>query len=486
MDSRRGRSDGPGGAPGASPRALITRPAPGHATVTPRAARSAAPSFFQEYDLRGRFPEEIDPDAARRVGERLAGLIGRSIVVARDTREESLAFETALVEGLRARGATVETIGIAPTPAVEFCARRHRRFGLAVTPSHNPLGYVGLKGFTPEGRLLRNEWVRLARTWTSSPSNGRDSAPKVPKTGPRGYRPIGPRWREEYLRFAAGGVRTRLRVVVDCRGGATAKLAPQALRYAGASVSTMDAEYSSNFAGRSPEPNSRDLAELGRRVREERADLGVTFDGDGDRVVFVDEVGQSVVPEAVALVLRAPGTPRESPLVATADTSQRLRQFGRVRYCRVGSHHVRSKMQRTGALLGFEASGHYYFGDGTGGSDGIRTACLVLRSLSRRGARLGEEVARIGAFPRSARSVPFPSMDAARSAFEDCVRRVGPRGRRELDGLRISGAAGWLYLRASNTQPLLRVTLEPREPSGLAEVESWLETLLGLPLPPNG
>lgn len=437
----------------------------------------ALPVFFQEYDIRGRFPEEANLDTARSIGKRLAGMLGRAVLVARDTRQESLEFERALVGALRASGVFVEVIGIAPTPALEFCARRYRRSGLAVTPSHNPLGYVGLKGFSPEGRLFRDEWVRLAHSWTAPLPADDPTSRGLSMAGPRRPRPIGTRWIEEYLRFAASGVRTRLHVVVDCRGGATAKLAPRALRYTGARVSAIDAEFSSTFAGRSPEPNPRDLAALGKRVREERADLGATFDGDGDRVAFVDEAGHAVAPEVVALVLRSRWKSSEFPLVATADTSQRLRQFGRVRYCRVGSYHVRSMIRQVRGRLGFEGSGHYYIGSGSGSSDGIRTACILLHSLTARRIRLAEEVARIGPFPRLVRTIAFPTMIEARHVFDDCVRRVGPRGRREFGGLRLSGPPGWLYLRPSNTQPLLRVTIEPKEPFGISVAQDWFESL---------
>jgi phosphomannomutase len=439
--------------------------------------------IFRGYDIRGRYPEEISASVARRLGGALGRALPGPFLLGRDTRRASGSFARELSHGLRSQGARLDVLGVVPTPEVGFQARRWRAFGLAVTPSHNALGYVGVKGFTPSGRLFDREWARVREAYSAPPGR--------PSEGPRprlpvpvaGRQTVGRerRFAEEYLMHLTQGLESDRYVVLDTRGGATARLAPAALRAMGARVVEMTKGFSPHFFGLSPEPRPDTLAALSRRVTRLGADLGFAFDGDGDRCVVVDEGGHRVDPEVVALLLhRAFAGPR-SPVVASLDASRVLDRHVRTVRSRVGGRYVTRAMRRSHAEVGVEPSGHYYVRRYGEDSDGILTACLVAHALRTEGVPLGAFGRRFGRLYRAALTVDFPGAEEMDHGFRQLRQSVGARARAGVEGMTVATPEGWCLIRRSNTQPAIRFAYEARGPAGLRRldrrVRQWASSL---------
>ena len=436
---------------------------------------------FRGYDIRGLYPSAIDPEIARRLGAALARSLRGPFLIGRDTRRESKGFARDVVRGLRSGGARVELLGITPTPEVAFLARHRSAVGIAVTPSHNALGYVGLKGFTPSGRLFDREWGAVAKAFRSAPERSRSATPTIgpPRRATRAR--ISPALRagnEAYLGHITAGLRADLTVALDTRGGATARVAPDALRRIGARVTETTKGFSPRFFGTSPEPRPETLASLRRRIKTARADVGFAFDGDGDRCVVLDDRGHPVEPEVVALLLHQTFADRGSALVASADASRVLERFTRTVRSRVGGRFVTRAMRRSRAQVGVEPSGHYYVRRYGADSDGVLTACLVSHALRCQDSPLSRYARRFGRFYRGAFTVDYPSMTLARVALRRIVRALGARARRGLDGFTFQVAEGWCLLRRSNTQPSLRFAFEATGPAALDRIRRSAEELV--------
>jgi phosphoglucosamine mutase len=437
-------------------------------------------SVFREYDIRGRFPEELTPAFGVRLGKAIARRYPGPVFLGRDTRRESEAFLRALGGGLASAGAVARSLGTVPTPFVGFVARRHRAFAFQVTPSHNPVGYTGLKGFGPDGSPFAAEWDRLRRALARTPGL---ASPRRVGRAPKGARVRFTRASlastiREYLDDRTRGLRTSERVVLDPRGGATAHLAARAFERLGADVRSVHGRFSPTFFGLSPEPRPSDLDELGRRVRESGGALGVTFDGDGDRVLFVDGRGLPIEPEAVGLLLHRRFSPARRPLVATVDMSRRLDSLASVVRARVGGRYILAAMRRAHAEVGAESSAHFYLGGYGPSSDGILVALLVADLHARSPREFDRAIADVGPIVRTTLNRRYSSDARADVAFSRARRAVQGRTRWVLDCLDVDVAEGRCLLRRSRTEPVVRAALEARTSADLKRlvhrVEPWL------------
>ncbi|MGC2360011.1 MAG: hypothetical protein WA691_06890 [Thermoplasmata archaeon] len=441
------------------------------------ADRAEWEEIFRGYDIRGLYPREIGPTIARRLGYALGRALPGPFLVGRDTRRASKSFALGLRVGLRSAGARLDDVGIVPTPEVAFLAGRFRRYGLAVTPSHNPLGYVGLKGFAPSGRLFDREWRSVHDAYQVTTARGaRGSARVSPRSTARAPGALGP-WEPEYLAHLTDGLACDLTVVLDTRGGATARVAPAALRRMGARVKETTSGFSSDFFGQSPEPRADTLTSLSDRILAARADVGFAFDGDGDRCVILDSRGDRVEPEVIALLLHEAISDPGTPIVASVDASQILERRARTIRSRVGGRYVTRAMRRAGAEVALEPSGHYYVRRYGADSDGLLIACLVCDVVRRKGAPLRELSRRIGRVYRGAFAAEFRDVAEARQALQTIERGLGSRARSGLDGITVEFPDGWCLVRRSNTQPSVRFAYEATGIAALRRLDRTVRAL---------
>jgi phosphoglucosamine mutase len=425
-------------------------------------------SIFGTYDIRGLYPAEINLDVSKRIGRALGVTFGGPFLIGRDTRRESSTVQRGLEIGLRSVGALCTNIGIVPTPVIVFAARIRKEWGIIVTPSHNPGAYAGVKCVGPSGQLFSTEWARVRKSYEADPLG------PSPRQRFRVLRPesrcegVRIEIRRRYLEQVSRGANMPLKVVLDCRGGSTSILAPQAFRRLRAHVIELSPGYSNVFHGQSAEPTSKNVTNLRRKVVSERASFGVSFDGDGDRVLFVDEIGYAVPPEAIALLLYEHNSDLSSPLVTTYDASAKLNDLVRLARTRTGSRFITAAMRKLGGEVGFEPSSHYYLKHEGTGSDGLLVACRVGQAVAQTGVRLSAVRRQLGPCLRRSRTLRFLNRQATAVAFKNLTFEVLRRGGRRLgDGILLHGSWGSCFIRRSNTEPVLRFSIEPNSKGGV-------------------
>ena len=427
--------------------------------------------IFKAYDVRGLVPEELTPDAALRIGGAAARFFGGgAVAVGRDARTHSPALRDALVEGLRRAGADVVDLGLVATPMLYFAVDSLALAGgVMVTASHNPAHYNGFKLCGPhavpvgEATGLR-EIERLAG----------EPAAAAARPGALRQHDVRDAYVEHLL--ALTPARPALRVAIDCGNGmAGVGLEPLLLRLP-LRVERLYFEPDGRFPNHPADPLVvENLADVQAAVRRTGADLGVALDGDGDRAVFVDERGEPVRSDLVtALLARAvlathPGATVLYDLRSSRAVPEEIRAAGGVaEMCRVGHSFVKAQMRERGALFAGELSGHFYFrfSDTLVADDGSAAVMALLDVLAREGRPLSELVAPLARYAASGeinRRVADPARLLRAVEADHRGARVS-----HLDGLLVEYPDWWFNLRPSNTEPVLRLNLEARDPARMA------------------
>lgn len=418
----------------------------------------------------GRFP--LDEATVQIVGRSLARLLkeqkGSSeplIITGRDTRESGPWIEAALTIGARAAGARVRSAGIITTPGVAFLARRLQSdAGVVISASHNPYHDNGIKIFAPTGRKLDDKLERRIEADIEAGADQRTPAGSVAKPTSEPNSPEEESLRKLYFDYlvedvAAGLALAGLKMVIDGANGAAYALAPSLFRALGAEVVVInDRPDGRNI---NLDCGSQHLDGLRRKVVEEQAALGVAFDGDADRALFVNAKGEAVDGDAVmwalAQVMSERGELPDKRVIATVMSNIGLeialgsKGLSLVR-TDVGDKYVLEELLRSGATLGGEQSGHIIFPRQSLAGDGLLTTVNLLRAMRERGRALHELTAGFERYPQVLVNVrvrekrPFDEVDAIKEAAVGLERELGARGR--------------LLLRYSGTEPLARVMIE--------------------------
>jgi phosphomannomutase len=428
-------------------------------------------TVVKAYDVRGVVPDEWDEDVARRLGAAFAELVvaesgATAVVTAHDMRASSVPLSRAFAEGVLARGVDVVEAGLGSTDLLYFAAGSLDVPGAMFTASHNPAQYNGIKlcraGAAPVGQ---ESGLLTVREWAE-----RDAYDRVPgRTGEVTRRDLLPEYAAHLRRLVdLSGIRP-LRVVVDAGNGMGGHTVPVVLDGLPLDVVPLYFELDGTFPNHEANPlDPANLVDLQEAVVREGADIGLAFDGDADRVFVVDERGEPVSPSAVTALVavrelaRGRGTTVIHNLITSRAVPEIVREHGGnpVR-TRVGHSFIKAEMARTDAVFGGEHSAHYYFRDFWRADTGMLAAMHVLAALGEQGRPLSELTA---AYSRYAASGEVNSTvdDAAgrtaavREAFEAEGGTVD-----ELDGLTVDLPDGsWFNLRASNTEPLLRLNVE--------------------------
>jgi phosphoglucosamine mutase len=443
----------------------------------------------------GRFP--LDAATVRRAARSLARHLAAriedrnravKILVGRDTRESGEWLEQALLEGAREAGAQCLSAGVITTPGVAYLARvLNADAGVVISASHNPYQDNGIKIFAPSGRKLDDATERLIEAdILDQPENfgaGHQSAsdaPVKPKTETAGAdESAGLRARYlDYLanEVAAGLSLEGLRIVIDCANGAASQLAPALLTGLGAHVIAIHNAPDGRNINR--ECGSLHIDGLRRRVIEEKADLGVAYDGDADRALFVDARGQFVDGDAtlwvMAKYLDQRGELNGGKVVATVMSNIGLEIALRAKGLQllrtdVGDKYVLEELLRTNAELGGEQSGHIIFPRRSLAGDGMLTTLYLLRAMRETRATLSALSEGFERYPQVLVNVrvrekpPFAELAAVTRAASEVSASLGDAGR--------------LFLRYSGTEPLARVMIEG---PGQDEIERYANALASI------
>jgi phosphomannomutase len=439
------------------------------------------PTILREYDIRGVVGTTLGEEDARAIGRAFATILaeagGRRAAVGRDGRLSSPALEAALVDGLTAGGIDVLRIGLGPSPMLYFAVNTESvDGGLMVTGSHNPADYNGFKLMLGRKSFFGADIQRLGRVAAAPAAPARPRGRAEEKTVLDRY--------VTRLRADYDGARA-LRVVWDAGNGATAEVVERLTARLPGRHRLLNATVDGRFPAHHPDPTeAKNLVQLQHAVIEEGADLGIAFDGDGDRIGVVDGKGrilwgdQFMVALAAEVLDRRPG----ATIIADVKASQVLfdeiaRLGGRPLMWRTGHSLIKSKMAEIGAPLAGEMSGHIFYADGYYGyDDAIYAAVRLLGIVARSGESLAAFRDRLPPVVNTP-ELRFPCAEARKFAVIAEVRERLERAGAEMsdiDGVRVRTGDGWWLLRASNTQDVLVARAEAKDDAGLARLKALL------------
>lgn len=444
------------------------------------AAVNVDPSIFRAYDVRGVIGKTLNKEVAHALGQSIGTLMGekglREIVVGRDGRLSGPELAGALTDGLRAAGIDVIDVGAVPTPVVYYAAYRFNTgCGVAVTGSHNPPDYNGFKivvgGETLSEGAIQDLYQRIASGALASDEHGGlrqvDVAP-------------------DYIEKIVSDVlaERRLKIVVDCGNGIPGAIAPQVLEGVGCEVIPLYCDVDGTFPNHHPDPSDPDnLEDLILSVKRTGADLGIAFDGDGDRLGVVTRAGEIIYPDRLLMLFardvlsRQPGATVIYDVKCTSHLKgQILDAGGSPLMWRTGHSLIKAKMRETGAELAGEMSGHFFFKERWYGfDDGIYAAARLLEILA--GDLQGRSPEDI--FATLPKSVSTPELkveltEGEHYRFMDKLRQQANFDDATLitiDGLRADWSDGWGLVRASNTTPVLVLRFEADDAAALKRIQ---------------
>ncbi|RRN80178.1 phosphoglucosamine mutase [Pseudoxanthomonas sp. SGD-10] len=441
---------------------------------------SSSRRYFGTDGIRGRVGQgPISADFVLRLGNALGRVLAAggqarpTVVIGKDTRISGYMFESALEAGLVAAGVNVQMLGPMPTPAVAFLTRTlGADAGIVISASHNPHYDNGIKFFSAEGEKLDDATELAIEAALDAPFATVESG-QLGKVA-RARDAVG-----RYIEFCKASVPRGfdlrgLKVVLDCAHGATYHIAPLMFRELGAEVTAIGA--APDGININDGVGSMHIGNLAAKVVEAGADLGIAFDGDGDRVLMVDAAGRTVDGDGLLYVLardwQASGRLR-GPVVGTLMTNygleKALAQAG-IPFLRakVGDRYVHQALVEGGGVLGGEASGHLLCLDRATTGDAIVSALQVLDVLRRAGKRLDQALEGLSVVPQATVNV---RLDGARAA--DVVAAPGVRQALEQAQAAVQGR-GRAFLRPSGTEPVVRVTVEADD---AALMQATLDTL---------
>jgi phosphoglucosamine mutase len=424
--------------------------------------------LFGSSGVRGLVNVDLTPVLVAKIGLAISTFSrAEKVLVGRDTRVSGLMVENALVSGLLAGGVKVDCLGVVPTPVLAYLTGElGADAGVMITASHNPPQYSGIKIFNGEGvayneesqdeieSIVDNESFRLA-DWRSI-----GEASRVDETC-------------LYIEMIRKNVKLtkKWHVIVDPGCGATCYIAPASLKNLGCKITAINAQPDGFFPGRSPEPNSESLKPLARIVKDLDGDIGVAYDGDGDRVAFVDEGGCFVDFDRVLAAYAACVVERSSggAVVTNVEASMCVERMveergGEVVRAKVGDVCVAEAMKRCGAVFGGEPCGAWIHPRFHFCPDGILSSVLLLKALEDEGKVLSEFVSEVPKYETVRVNVACKNevKHEVMEKVEGGLRVLFPSCRQVsmVDGVRLSFKDGWILVRASGTEPFIRLTVE--------------------------
>ena len=431
-----------------------------------------ATEIVRAYDIRGTTPDQVNPSVAERLGNAFAQwLLDRgaaSMVVGRDARATSPELYESVIEGALKAGIDVHAAGLAPTPVIGWAVDREKLGGgLIVTASHNPPEFNGFKLLADEAQPLLPEEIQ--HVVGHRPRMGAERGVR------RDFDAVGPYLSMLGERFRADA---GISAAIDCGSGATSLTAPQALIGLGAQVHAIRATARPSDHLAADPQNPETMRELARVTRTIGADLGIGWDGDGDRIGVLDEYGRRYEADwltallARPLIARRPGAEVLLDLKTSSSAIRDIeRRGGRALTARTGYSFFRRLMREQRIAFGGETSGHIMFGPDYRPrerapwiDDGVYAACALIGQLSESGRTLAEEMSEIEALPISP-ELRLPCDDhekegVARAIGDWFAARYPGAEIDRSDGARVHLPEGWLHARASNTAPALSLRFE--------------------------
>ena len=432
-------------------------------------------TLFRAYDIRGIFNEQLTEDTAAAIGGGFARFLGEGgeVVVGRDVRLSGERLRNGLTAGL-VSGCNVTDIGVVSTPMLYFATSQLKKTaGIMITASHNPPEWNGFKLFKPNGCIYGEEMSRIKQL---------ASAVDLEKLGPkRGKTTKYEKIFQDYTEFISSkiNVERKLKIVADTANGVCGLFAPSLFERQGCEILTLNQNPDGRFPAHLPEPKESTLGELKKKVLETKADFGVGYDGDGDRAVFVDEKGRLIPGDLSLLIFAGDVLQRNKNAKVICELScslaveEYVKEHGGLPIIeKVGHTFIMDRMTSEKAALGGEKSSHFYFAETNGGDDAIFAGLKMAEILSKSGEKLSAMFDALPQYP-SIFEENFPCPDNLKFKVIDKLNsKFRTDGLRflDVDGIKLLDEEGWVLLRPSNTEAIIRITAEAKTEKKLLEL----------------
>ena len=438
------------------------------------------PQIYREYDIRGVVDKDLTPAVVRKLGQGFGTYMVnkgcKDLVVGRDGRLSSRTFAEALIEGLISTGCNITDIGLCPTPVYYFSIfHLDKDGGMMVTGSHNPPDFNGFKVSVGKSTIFGEEIQslrRLIERGEFARGAGNLSAQEV----------ISPY--QEYIKKNVQ-LKKRMRVVIDAGNGTAGAVAGPLLRDLGCEVEELYCEIDGRFPNHFPDPTlPENLKDLIGRVKKLRADAGIGYDGDGDRIGVVDDRGNIIWGDQLMILFSREILKHQkgATFIAEVKCSQNLftdivKHGGKAIMWRTGHSLIKDKMREEKAVLGGEMSGHIFFADRYFGyDDAVYASCRLIELLSGTDEKLSqllEDVPKTFITPEIRVSCPDEIKFKVVEKVREVLREEFPII--DVDGVRVQFDDGWGLLRASNTQPVLVLRFEALTERRTHEIKQLIE-----------
>lgn len=432
--------------------------------------------IFRSYDIRGIYGNDLTVEAAEKIGTAVADYLKCDVAVARDMRNSSTAIMEGVIKGIMKAGRNVHSLGLLPFgPGMFFAWKRGLAF-VHITASHLPAEWAGIKIFHSNGTsLIDKEIIKIRNVVLGNKLNANGDGKLVHVDNKSAL--------DDYRDYLVSKIRPlkKMRIVIDCGNGMAGLIVRDLFQAAGFDVTVLFEELDGSFPNRISEPTDESLATLKKSVE---GCIGIAYDGDGDRAVFVDERGRVLKAEQLAAVMLSDlSKSMKGPVIANVECSRIIEAVAekyslQLQRIRVGHPYLASESKRLNAILGVEDSGHFIlpfllpFGDAIAVS--IYAACM----LSRMG-KLADIVDALPYFPSSKKK--FKCSDRNKFSVVENVKKMlinEYKNISTIDGIRVDVPEGWVLIRASNTEPIIRMTVEAAGKKQLAGLENKFTSVL--------
>ncbi|MDA7857337.1 phosphomannomutase/phosphoglucomutase [Gammaproteobacteria bacterium] len=432
-------------------------------------------SIFREYDIRGTYPEQINESSIKSIAFAIAKRCKKdnisTLVVGRDGRISGPALLEAFCEGLIESGINVDNIGLVTSPLLYFAAKKSKsKSGIMITGSHNPKNYNGIKMVINDSPISGTEIYTLI---------SHEKNTNLEK-GEIKYSDIKPIYLEEVCKNISIKNSEKIKVVLDCGNGAAGCIAPDLFKKLGLDVIELFSDVDGNFPNHHPDPGKlENLQDLMNEVKDNNADIGFAFDGDGDRVGLVTNNGDSVFPDKLMMLFSKDILSRDKgSIVFDVKCSNQLENIIRENggdpiMSPTGHFHIKKSIKKHNSLLGGEMSGHIFFNDKWYGfDDGHYAAARATEILSNHDENISDIIHK---FPISSSTPELNITVTDETKFnivEKFTNECSLDGKKiTIDGLRINFNNGWGLIRASNTTPKLVMRFEGNSLKDMNEIK---------------
>jgi len=430
-------------------------------------------SIFREYDIRGIFPDELNEDSIAKIAQSIAHKCNKEsvdeVVIARDGRLSGPSLLESLQKSLNANGINTINLGLATSPLLYYAAKKQpSKSGIMITGSHNPKNYNGIKLVIDDKPVSGTEIFGLSKTDIFSGNS----------KGENRFLDI----KDDYITEVKNSFNfKKFKVVIDCGNGAAGIIAPDLLRAVGCEVVEIFCDVDGNFPNHHPDPGKeKNLVDLVRKVKEVSADIGIAFDGDGDRLGAVTSSGRLIYPDQMMMLFSKKILSNEvgKTIVYDVKCSEFLPQIikenkGIPFMSPTGHFHIKNNIKKHSAPLGGEMSGHIFFNDiWYGFDDGHYSAVRLLEIMDDLNLSLDDL---LDSLPVSYSTPELNIVVPEESKFKiikEFIENASIDGEKDFtDGLRVSFGNGWALLRASNTTPRLVLRFEADNQESLEMIQ---------------